>query len=56
MNAKATGEITVRQALNELDVWEIEAKFTILENIDSQGQPIFIIDDFKNILNKVFVM
>jgi hypothetical protein len=43
----------VRQALNELDAWEIEASFTLSENFDSQKNPVVVIEDFKSVLNKV---
>lgn len=49
----AIGLITVRQALNELDTWEIESRFQLTEHKDSQEQSISIIQDFKSVLNKV---
>lgn len=53
LNTRASGEIIVRQALNELDGWEIESRFQLSENKDSQNKTIFIIQDFKSVLNKV---
>ena len=50
---RATGEVTVRQALNELDAWEVEAKFDLAEHLDSQKKTVYVIQDFKNLLNKV---
>jgi hypothetical protein len=43
----------IRQALGELDIWEVEAKFVLTEHKDSQGQTVMLIKDFKDILNKV---
>ncbi|XP_069942834.1 cytoplasmic dynein 2 heavy chain 1 isoform X1 [Cherax quadricarinatus] len=53
MNAKATGEIVIRQALGELDVWEVDAHFTIVPHIDSTGHQIMLIKEWKDIINKV---
>jgi hypothetical protein len=43
----------IRQALGELDIWEVEAKFVLAEHKDSQGRIVMLIKDFKDILNKV---
>ncbi len=32
LNSKAAGEIVVKEALDELDVWEVEAKFSFLDH------------------------
>ncbi|XP_069679211.1 cytoplasmic dynein 2 heavy chain 1 isoform X2 [Periplaneta americana] len=53
LNARASSEIVIRQALGELDIWEVEAKFLLTEHKDSQGQSVMLIKDFKDILNKV---
>ncbi|GLH06946.1 Dynein heavy chain, cytoplasmic, partial [Gryllus bimaculatus] len=53
LNARAASEIVIRQALGELDIWEVEAKFSLTEHKDSQGQTVKLIKDFKDILNKV---
>ncbi|PSN45380.1 Cytoplasmic dynein 2 heavy chain 1 [Blattella germanica] len=53
LNARAASEIVIRQALGELDIWEVEAKFILTEHSDSQGQTVMLIKDFKDILNKV---
>ena len=50
---RAIGEITVRQALNELDAWEVEAKFDLAEHLDAQKRTVYVIQDFKTLLNKV---
>jgi len=53
LNARASSEIVIRQALGELDIWEVEAKFVLTEHKDSQGLTVMLIKDFKDILNKV---
>lgn len=53
LNTKAASEITIRQALSELDMWEFETNFSTLNYDDSKGQNIQIIGDFKTIFNSV---
>lgn len=50
---RAASEVVVRQALVELDQWEVLARFTLLSHTDSQSNSIMLIKDFKDILNKV---
>lgn len=56
LNTKAAGEITIRQALSELEMWEFETYFSKLNYIDSKGQSIQIIGDFKTIFNSVMAI
>jgi len=53
LNAKAINEITIRQALSELDIWEFETHFSTINYVDSKGHTIRIINDFKTIFNSV---
>nr|CAD7453925.1 unnamed protein product [Timema tahoe] len=53
LNGRAVSEIAIRQALRELDIWEVEAKFSLTEHKDSREQSVMLIKDFKDILNKV---
>ncbi|XP_071452948.1 cytoplasmic dynein 2 heavy chain 1 [Hetaerina americana] len=53
LNARSASEIVIRQALNELDIWDVESKFTLTEHRDSQGRTVYIVTDYKDILNKV---
>ena len=53
LNSRATGEVAIRQALQELDAWEIEARFSLVEQNDSGNRPIKLIKDWKELLNKV---
>ncbi|KAK9876588.1 hypothetical protein WA026_013968 [Henosepilachna vigintioctopunctata] len=50
---KAASEIVVRQALAELDSWEVQARFILFEHSDSFGKKIMVIKDFKELLNKI---
>lgn len=45
----------VRQALGELDQWEVQAKFVLNEQTDSHNKTIFLIKEFKEILSKVIL-
>lgn len=53
LNSRASSEIVIRQALAELDMWEVEAKLQFMTQRDSKGREIFLIKDFKDILSKV---
>lgn len=50
---KAASEIVVRQALSELDQWEIQARFVFTSHNDSNGKALMLIKDYKDILNKI---
>jgi len=39
--------------LSELDVWEVEAKFSFFGHQASTGEEVPLIKDWKDILNKV---
>ena len=39
--------------MSELDVWEIDAKFSFLEHQASTGENVPLIKDWKDVLNKV---
>ncbi|XP_037796301.1 LOW QUALITY PROTEIN: cytoplasmic dynein 2 heavy chain 1-like [Penaeus monodon] len=53
MNAKAAGEVVIRQALGELDVWEVDARLTLIPHLDSRNNEIMLIKEWKDIINKV---
>ena len=53
LNSRASGEVVIREALSELDVWEVETKFTFTEHQSSQGDKVPLIKEWKEILNKV---
>ena len=45
--------MVIRQALSELDVWEIESKFSFVNHQASTGENVPLIKDWKDVLNKV---
>lgn len=53
LNNRASSEIVIRQALTELDIWEVEARFQLVSHRDSRGSTVMLIKDFQDILNKV---
>lgn len=53
MNSKAAGEVVIRQALGELDVWEVDARFTLIPHTDSSGNQVMLIKEWKDVINKV---
>ncbi|KAF2362508.1 ATPase dynein-related AAA domain [Trinorchestia longiramus] len=53
LNNRAAGEVVVRQALGELDLWEVEAKFTLVQHTDSKNDNVSLIKEWKDIINKV---
>ena len=53
LNNRAAGEVVIRQALNELDVWEVEARFAFVEHQTSAGDTIHLIKEWKDVLSKV---
>lgn len=46
----------VRQALAELDSWEVQSKFILIEQQDSLGKSLTVVKDFKELLNKVLLV
>lgn len=53
ISKKAASEIVVRQALAELDQWDVQARFILNPHKDSKGKDILLVKDFKEILNRV---
>ncbi|CAL4157019.1 unnamed protein product, partial [Meganyctiphanes norvegica] len=53
LNGRANGEVVIRQALGELDVWEVDARFSLKEHTASKGTTIKLIKEWKDIINKV---
>ncbi|NXI65822.1 DYHC2 protein, partial [Anseranas semipalmata] len=53
LNCRAQGEVTVREALRELELWGVGAVFTLTDYEDSQGKTIRLIKDWKDIVNQV---
>ncbi len=53
LNGRAAGESQVRQALSELEQWDIETRWTLSNHVDSNGKQVSLIKEYKELLNKV---
>ncbi|XP_030099868.1 cytoplasmic dynein 2 heavy chain 1 isoform X1 [Mus musculus] len=53
LNSRAQGEVTIREALRELDLWGVGAVFSLIDYEDSQNHTIKLIKDWKDIVNQV---
>jgi dynein heavy chain 2, cytosolic len=53
LNARAAGESLVRQALSELEQWELETRWSLSQHVDSAGAQLCLIKEYKELLNKV---
>lgn len=53
ISKKAASEIIIRQALSDLDRWDLTCKFTLSAHIESKNDSAHLIKGFKNILNEV---
>ncbi|NXA12552.1 DYHC2 protein, partial [Sapayoa aenigma] len=53
LNCRAQGEITIREALRELELWGVGAVFILTDYEGSQGKTIKLIKDWKDIVNQV---
>lgn len=53
LNSRAAGEVVVRQALAELDMWEVESKFSLKQHTDTRSDNLVLIKEWKEIINKV---
>lgn len=53
LNARAQGEVTIREAIQELEVWAAQASFSLTEYKHSNGTSMKIIKDWKDAINQV---
>ncbi|XP_052360063.1 cytoplasmic dynein 2 heavy chain 1 isoform X2 [Oncorhynchus keta] len=53
LNSRAQAEVTIREALRELDLWGAGAAFTLTEYTDSTGHTLTLIKDWKDMVNQV---
>ncbi|XP_017286523.1 cytoplasmic dynein 2 heavy chain 1 isoform X3 [Kryptolebias marmoratus] len=53
LNSRAQAEVTIREALRELDLWGAAATFTLTEYTDNSGRTLTLIKDWKDIVNQV---
>lgn len=45
--------MTIREAFNELELWSNTAKFSLVEQTDSQGEPLVLIRDWAEVTSKI---
>ena len=53
LNQRAQGEVTIREALRELDLWGAGAVFAMTEYEDTNKRKMQIIKDWKELVNQV---
>ncbi|KAL1506398.1 hypothetical protein ABEB36_005769 [Hypothenemus hampei] len=53
LSRNAASQIVIRQALKDIDQWEVQAKFVLNNHTDSQGKQVLLIKDFKDVLNSI---
>uniref|UniRef100_H2ZEZ5 Uncharacterized protein n=1 Tax=Ciona savignyi TaxID=51511 RepID=H2ZEZ5_CIOSA len=53
LNSRAQGEVSIREALRELELWGAGAVFTFTEYQDSSNKSIRLIKEWKDLLNEV---
>lgn len=51
--SRAQGEVSIREALRELEMWGAAATFTLTGYSDSTGKELTIIKDWKELVNQV---
>ena len=54
--SRAQGEVSIREALRELELWGAGTEFSLTDYEDSQGVKMMIIKDWKEIINQVYKM
>ena len=53
--SRAQGEVSIREALRELDLWGAGANFSLTGYMDSAAKELSIIKDWKELVNQVSV-
>jgi len=53
LNSRAQGEVSIREALRELEVWGVGATFQFTDFQDSHGNLVKLIKEWKDLLNEV---
>lgn len=53
LNSRAQAEVTIREALRELELWGAGATFTLTDYTDNGGRSLTLIKDWKDIVNQV---
>ncbi|KAK6047529.1 hypothetical protein COOONC_14966 [Cooperia oncophora] len=55
LNARAQGEVTIREAIQELEMWAAQAEFAFSDYKHSNGSNMKVIRDWKESINSVSV-
>jgi dynein heavy chain 2 len=53
LHSRAQGEVSIREALQELDVWGASVVFALTDYKDCRGGNVKLIKDWKDLTNKV---
>uniref|UniRef100_A0A158PNV8 Cytoplasmic dynein 2 heavy chain 1 (inferred by orthology to a C. elegans protein) n=1 Tax=Anisakis simplex TaxID=6269 RepID=A0A158PNV8_ANISI len=53
LNARAQGEVTIREAIQELELWAAQTEFSLSEYKHSNGSTIKVVKDWKESINAV---
>lgn len=53
LNGRAQAEVTIREALRELDLWGASATFNLTAYTDSSRRTLTLIKDWKDVVNQV---
>ena len=53
LNSRAQGEVSIREALRELELWGAGAVFSLTSYVDSHNKELSIIKDWKELVNQV---
>ena len=54
--SRAQGEVSIREALRELDLWGAGANFCLTGYMDSAAKELSIIKDWKELVNQVSII
>ena len=55
LNNRAQGEVTIRDALRELDLWGAGAIFSLTAYNDTNGKELQLIKDWRDLFNQVLI-
>ncbi|KAL3106806.1 hypothetical protein niasHT_016161 [Heterodera trifolii] len=53
MNARAHGEVSIREAIQELEMWAAQAEFALVDYRHSDGTALKVVKEWKTVLNQV---
>jgi len=53
LNSRAQGEVSIREALRELELWGAGAVFSLTSYVDSHNKELSIVKDWKDLVNQV---